>query len=206
MNAPNEPTAQDLFSTMSPSIGALAAALAKAQGELRHAQKDRENPHFKSRYADLASVIDAVREPLSKNGLSYTQLPSSSPDGVVLTTILLHTSGEWVTSHLTVPLTKRDAQGVGSALTYARRYALASMVGIAQEDDDGNAASKRNADDDAIDAVKRDIVAELVRRGVKTRPEQERAVRGAMKGDLPETIGEYRHVLATLKAQTTNEG
>jgi hypothetical protein len=206
MNAPNEPTAQDLFSTMSPSIGALAAALAKAQGELRHAQKDRENQHFKSRYADLASVIDAVREPLSKNGLSYTQLPSSSPDGVVLTTILLHTSGEWVTSHLTVPLTKRDAQGVGSALTYARRYALASMVGIAQEDDDGNAASKRNADDDAIDAVKRDIVAELVRRGVKTRPEQERAVRGAMKGDLPETIGEYRHVLATLKAQTTNEG
>jgi hypothetical protein len=206
MNAPNEPTAQDLFSTMSPSIGALAAALAKAQGELRHAQKDRENTHFKSRYADLASVIDAVREPLSKNGLSYTQLPSSSPDGVVLTTILLHTSGEWVTSHLTVPLTKRDAQGVGSALTYARRYALASMVGIAQEDDDGNAASKRNADDDAIDAVKRDIVAELVRRGVKTRPEQERAVRGAMKGDLPETIGEYRHVLATLKAQTTNEG
>lgn len=127
---------------MSSEIGLLAEALAKAQGSMKHAAKDNTNPHFNSRYADLASVLDACREPLSANGLSCSQLPAMDQDGVQLMTMLMHTSGQWIRTVLNVPLSKRDAQGVGSAITYARRYSLASIVGIAQDDDDGNAASR----------------------------------------------------------------
>lgn len=130
----------------SEQINELATALAKAQGQLNGAKKDATNPHFKSRYADLASVWDACREALTKHGLSVLQ----SPRGVVteagawaveLETCLLHTSGQWMADTLTVPVGKADAQGVGSAVTYARRYSLAAFVGVAPEDDDGNAAS-----------------------------------------------------------------
>jgi hypothetical protein len=127
----------------SPSIAALAAALAKAQGEMGGALKDKTNPHFKSSYADLSAVWDAARGPLSKNGLAVLQPPSSMGASVTVTTILTHSSGEWVESDFTVTATQNTPQGIGSCLTYARRYALASMVGIAPEDDDGNAASQR---------------------------------------------------------------
>ena len=125
----------------SPTIGALAAALAKAQGAMKSAAKDSVNPHFKSKYADLASVWDACREPLSSNGLAVVQRVSSSPAGVVLTTMLLHSSGEWIRDRATFPVVQQTAQAYGSAITYARRYALAAMVGVApDEDDDGNSA------------------------------------------------------------------
>jgi hypothetical protein len=126
----------------SASIAALAAALAKAQGEMTGALKDKTNPHFKSSYADLASVWDAARGPLSKNGLAVLQPPSADGARVTVTTILTHSSGEWVESTFTMTATQNTPQGVGSCLTYARRYALASMLGIAPEDDDGNEASK----------------------------------------------------------------
>lgn len=128
-----------------PSIAKLAEALAKAQGMMKPATKDSKNPHFNSKYADLASVMEACREPLSKNGLAVLQRVSTVPEGVKLTTMLVHSSGEWVRDRAVFPVQQRTAQGLGSAITYARRYALAALVGVAAEDDDGNAASGRDA-------------------------------------------------------------
>ncbi len=125
----------------SSSIAALAEALAKAQGEMAGATKDKTNPHFKSAYADLSSVWDACRAALSKNGLAVLQPVSADGPNVTVTTILTHSSGEWLSGELTMAATQNTPQGIGSCITYARRYSLASMVGVAPEDDDGNAAS-----------------------------------------------------------------
>ena len=130
----------------SDTIIELAKALAKAQGQIKPAVKDSENPHFRSKYADLSSVWEACRKPLSDAGLSVVQMPvdAPTPDSVALTTLLLHTSGEYISSTVSAPLTKRDAQGIGSALTYLRRYALSAIIGVvADDDDDGNAASQQ---------------------------------------------------------------
>jgi hypothetical protein len=124
-----------------PSIADLASALCKAQAQMEGAKKDANNPHFKSKYADLASVWDAIRGPLTSNGLSVVQLLRSIAGGVEVETILMHASGQQISDVFAVPATKNDAQGYGSAATYARRYALMAMVGVAPEDDDGNAAS-----------------------------------------------------------------
>ena len=129
--------------TKSESIKELAAALAKAQGVMKGALKDSANPFFSSRYADLASVVEAIRAAFSANGLSYIQtVEPSDKDEVRVETTLLHSSGEWISCGiLSLPVSKIDAQGYGSALTYARRYSLSAAVGVAPEDDDGNAAS-----------------------------------------------------------------
>ena len=133
----------------STSIAALAAALVKAQSAMGGAKKDSTNPHFKTAYADLASVWDACRAPLANAGLSIVQLVSSErlhpseATHAIIETILAHSSGEWVSSTLAVPLTKSDAQGLGSAITYGRRYALAAIVGVCPADDDGEAAVAR---------------------------------------------------------------
>ena len=126
----------------SESIAGLAAALAKAQGAMKGAVKDSANPFFKSKYADLASVVEAIRAAFSANGLSYIQtVQSSELDEVRVETMILHSSGEWISCGvLALPVSKNDAQGYGSALTYARRYSLSAAVGVAPEDDDGNAA------------------------------------------------------------------
>lgn len=126
----------------SEQLNELGAALAKSQGQIEGAKKDSSNPFFKSKYADLASVWDACRAQLSGNGLSVTQCPEESENGVAIETMLLHSSGQWIKSRYTMPVSKIDAQAVGSAITYARRYALAAIVGIAPEDDDGNSATK----------------------------------------------------------------
>ncbi len=128
----------------SESIKELAAALAKAQGQIHGAKKDTDNPFFKSKYADLASVWDACRQPLSDNGLCVTQMARSIEGGVEVETMLMHASGEFVSESLAIPVAKQDAQGFGSALTYCRRYGLSAIVGIAPEDDDddGNAAAQ----------------------------------------------------------------
>lgn len=128
----------------SDSIKELATALAKAQATIQPANKNATNPHFRSKYADLGAIWDACRKPLADNGLSIVQMPTDSGDGrVALTTMLLHISGEYISSTCSTRLQQDSAQGVGSALTYLRRYALAAMVGIvADEDDDGNAASQ----------------------------------------------------------------
>jgi hypothetical protein len=128
----------------SENIKDLAAALAKAQGEVEGAVKGKANPAFRSKYADLASVWDACRAALSTNGLSVIQSPGELVEGksMAMTTMLMHASGQWVRDRLTIPLGKVDAHGYGSATTYARRFALAAFVGVAPEDDDGNAAAK----------------------------------------------------------------
>lgn len=129
----------------SESIAKIAEALSKAQGVMKGAIKDSQNPFFKQAYADLASVWDACREPLSSNGLSVTQTTRITDNGEpVIITTLMHSSGEWIQGELLVKPVKVDPQSVGSAITYARRYALAAMVGVAPEDDDGEKAQGRH--------------------------------------------------------------
>lgn len=125
----------------SETIKELAAALHKAQKGIKAALKDSTNPHFKSKYADLSSVIDAVKQPLLDAGIVFTQGVHDAEGGVAIETMLLHTSGEWLSSTLRIPATKQDAQGFGSAITYGRRYGLQSICGVPAEDDDGNAAT-----------------------------------------------------------------
>lgn len=130
----------------SETIGKLSKALTAVQSQLKPASKDSDNPFFKSKYADLNSVWDSARDLLTKNGLAVIQGNSVGLDNtVIVETILSHESGEWVQSELCLPLAKRDPQGVGSAVTYGRRYGLAAIVGIvADVDDDGNHASGNN--------------------------------------------------------------
>jgi hypothetical protein len=126
----------------SESITNLAKALSIVQGKLTYATKDSSNPFFKSKYADLESVWDSCRSLLAENGLAVMQFPGQFYDGTMsLTTILTHSSGEWIGQDMSLPVTKPDAQGAGSALSYMRRYALSAVVGVVQADDDGNAAS-----------------------------------------------------------------
>ena len=126
---------------MSEQIDALSKALSKAQGEMGGAVKDANNPFFKSSYADLGSVIKAIKEAFTSNRLSYTQFPVRDEAGAGVETILMHESGQWIKSSYTLPLAKFDAQSAGSCLTYARRYALQAIAGIPAVDDDGNQAT-----------------------------------------------------------------
>ena len=125
----------------------LATALIAAQKELPPVKPDSENPHFKSKFVSLGLLIAKVRPVLNKHGLAFTQYPSRDEDGTpTLVTILLHTSGERLESSAPLLLPKQDPQGQGSAITYMRRYALAAVLGISdQEDDDGNGASGEKA-------------------------------------------------------------
>jgi len=128
----------------SESIKELATALSIVQGKLTFAKKDSKNPFFKSNYADLESVWEACRDLLAENGLAVMQFPGEYIDGQMsLRTILTHSSGEWISQEMSLPVSKPDAQGAGSAITYMRRYALAAVVGIVQADDDGNEASEK---------------------------------------------------------------
>ena len=125
---------------MSEQINEIATALAKAQAELKAASKDAENPHFKSKYADIASIIEALK-PLSKHGLAFAQFPETAEEGIIVSTLLMHTSGQWLRTDVPIPVSKADAQGYGSAITYGRRYGLQALCGLAADDDDGNAAA-----------------------------------------------------------------
>lgn len=121
----------------------LSAAMAKAFAEIEAATKSATNPHFKAKYADLGAVIEAVKPPLIKHGLFFTQRSHPAENGVSVETVLHHEGGEELSlGVLFVPANKQDAQGFGSALTYARRYGLMTAFGVPAEDDDGNAASR----------------------------------------------------------------
>lgn len=133
---------------MSESIDKLSEALSKAQGEIENAKRDSDNPFFKSKYADLASVTAACRNALSKHGIAIVQAPETDADGSVTVTTVLAASGQWMRSTMRCKPGKTDAQSIGSVITYLRRYALAAMVGVAPEDDDGEAAVGRGADED----------------------------------------------------------
>lgn len=119
----------------------LFAALSKAQGEIENASKNAANPHFKSKYADLAEVLNTIRPPFAANGLSLIQSPGFDGAMVSVTTLLAHSSGGYITSTASCVPAKSDAQGIGSSTTYLRRYGAAAVAGIAQEDDDGQEAA-----------------------------------------------------------------
>ncbi len=130
--------------THSDTVGKIAAQLAKAQGEIEGASKDAKNPHFNSKYADLASIVGACRAALAKHGIAYLQSASADGNLVKMTTLLIDASGEWIESDpLQVQAKDAGPQSVGSCLTYLRRYQWAAMVGIAPEDDDAEAAEGR---------------------------------------------------------------
>jgi len=119
----------------------LFAAMAAAQGEIENADKNASNPHFKSKYADLAEVLNTCRPVFSKHGLSLTQSTEFNGSLVSVVTLLAHSSGGFITATASCSPAKTDAQGVGAATTYLRRYSAAAMAGIAQEDDDGQSAA-----------------------------------------------------------------
>lgn len=122
----------------------ISAAMVKAQRDFGPALKSHTNPAFRSKYADLSACVEAVIDALNKNGIALMQHSHECGDGVLVETVFVHESGEILSAgKLHVPATKKDAQGYGSALTYARRYSLMAACGIAPEDDDGNAASKK---------------------------------------------------------------
>ena len=158
----------------SESITKIASALVSAQKDFLSAKKTSDNPFFKSKYADLQSVISAVKESLNENGIAFIQSPTESEGDVLkLTTRLLHESGEWIEDTSVCPLVKRDPQAFGSALSYLRRYSLSAMCGIYQADDDGNEATKKTDVDvtDIIVAIKEstdiDSMKNIYIKGVK---------------------------------------
>lgn len=128
----------------SETTAKLDAALAKAQGEIEAASKDKINPAFRSKYADLTAVWAAIRQALSKHGIAVTQWPIHSDDNRLHIITRLGCEGEWLRARFSIPVSKQDAHGYGSATTYAKRFTLAAAIGVvADEDDDGNAASNK---------------------------------------------------------------
>ncbi len=125
----------------SEATNELFTAISKAQSLMNNAKKASDNPFFKSKYADLSDVWDVAQGPLTANGLCVIQGAESEGDSVIVSCRVCHSSGQWVESSLKLVPTKRDPQGIGSAITYGRRYLLASMTGVVTDDDDGNAAS-----------------------------------------------------------------
>jgi ERF superfamily len=128
----------------SESIQNIASALCQFQAECPAPKKTAENPHFKSKYSPLEEIISTIRPHLAKNGLSFFQSTTTEGENICVTTLILHTSGEFIeTDPLKLPMGKVTAQGAGSAVTYARRYSLCAALGIAaEEDDDGNGATQ----------------------------------------------------------------
>jgi hypothetical protein len=162
-------TEAQLEISMSPQIGELAAALAKAQAEMKPAVFDKVNPHFKSKYASMASCQDAGR-PLARHGIAVTQIPNQEPEGLYLDTMLIHASGQWLKGRMRVVAQQQTAQGIGSGLTYARRYSYSAMTGVvADEEDDGEEATRperppvRLAQKKAVNAPPPDDGAEVRR-------------------------------------------
>ena len=127
----------------SDNIAELAKALSKAQADMSGAKKSSNNPFFKSKYADLKEVIECVKEPFADNGLSFVQFPISNDGFAGVETVIMHSSGEWISNEYMLKVSKNDPQGIGSAITYARRYALQAACGVPSEDDDGESAMGR---------------------------------------------------------------
>lgn len=212
----------------SDNISELAKALHKAQGSIKTAIKDANNPFFKSKYADLGAIWDACRDALQSAGLSISQVPNADDDGKpVLDTILMHTSGQWISGKYPITPIKNDPQGVGSAITYARRYALQAIVGIcADVDDDGEAALGRGT------AKKQTSTGEAYTKQPKWTPEQVKeageiraviighggdpadkeviALKSRMKGDAPadviDALNALRAKWSDIANQSTQEG
>jgi len=155
----------------------IATALVKAQKAFGPALKTSTNPHFKSKYADLAACVEAVIDALNDNGIALVQQSHESSDGVTIETLFIHESGETISGgKFHVPASKQDPQGYGSAMTYARRYALQAACGIAPEDDDGNRAAQSPKP------------AQKPSRAIRSREEVETLVKAATSPELLTTV------------------
>jgi hypothetical protein len=156
----------------------ISAALVKAQRAFGPALKSSTNPHFRSRYADLSACVEAVIEGLNNNGIALIQETHDAEGGVAVETVFIHESGERLSAgRFSVPAAKQDAQGYGSALTYARRYSLMAACGIAPEDDDGNAASRQ--------PIKAKVETPVAPKATKEEPKA-KPVAPAIQDDAPE--------------------
>lgn len=172
----------------------IASALVKAQKAFGPALKTSSNPHFKSRYADLSACVEAVMDGLNSNGIALIQQTHECESGVMVETVFVHESGEtYSAGKLHVPAVKQDAQGYGSALTYARRYSLMAACGIAPEDDDGNMASRAKPKKESLTNARFAQAVERIKDGKYTTDklresfaltqEQEAALVGALAND-----------------------
>lgn len=184
----------------SEQINELATALAKAQGAMENAAKNKANPHFKSKYADLAAILDAIRAPLSANGLSTVQTMAIAERCIVLRTTLLHSSGQYIATEYPIAMALKP-QEMGSAITYGRRYSLAAIVGIAQDDDDANAVANAAPVPDAIKINEKQL-AEL-RALIDQKDTTTEAVCKHFKVDaLPDiTTDRFQTILAAVKGK-----
>jgi hypothetical protein len=175
----------------SESIKNLAIALNEFQGAVETIKKTETNPFFKSKYASLADILNVIRDPLTVNGLSFVQFPKGKYG---LETMLLHTSGEWLSESFEMEPTKKDPQGAGSVITYQRRYALGAILGLNIDvDDDGNKASEK----DEITTAMIMRADELVRTSTLDEDKKERADKALQNPDL--TLAEYTAIVNKLK-------
>jgi hypothetical protein len=173
------------MNTQSDNIADLAASLAKAQSEMGAVHKDQDNPYFRSKFAGLSTVWEAVKPALTKNGLSIVQMPGSDERGYFVQTQLLHSSGQWIRSTTYMKPAKEDPQGIGSLISYARRYALQAMVMACPDDDDGEAAMGRTASQKPAEAPKPAAKAETPKaKAVKaTEPAKEAEEKSKFNGE-----------------------
>ncbi len=182
----------------------LYAAMAKAFPEIEGASKDKNNPHFKSKYADLGAVVEAIKPALTRHGLFFVQQTHEQEGGVCVETVVCHSSGESMPlGKLFVPASKQDAQGYGSALTYARRYSLMTAFGVCPEDDDGNAASKPAPKDEValIDETQRSELQALIE---ATASDIVAFCKFYKVGSLPELpVSKFAHAQKSLKNKLT---
>jgi len=183
----------------SPTLGKIGLAMSKAQIRIRGAVKDSSNPYFKSSYADLASVWDACHEAINENEIGIFQLPSTEGNKVTVVTLLVHSSGEWLMSELSMTAKQGDPQAIGSLITYCRRYALGAMAGVCPVDDDGEAAmgrtEKAKKDDSGIskkaqEAAHKKNVEDAKKACEKATPEEKKtmAERMTKAGCTPEEV------------------
>ncbi len=182
----------------------LYAAMAKAFPEIEGASKDKNNPHFKSKYADLGAVVEAIKPALTRHGLFFVQQTHEQEGGVCVETVVCHSSGESMPlGKLFVPASKQDAQGYGSALTYARRYSLMTAFGVCPEDDDGNAASKP-APQEAVALIDETQRSELQALIEATASDIVAFCKFYKIGSLPELpVSKFAHAQKSLKNKLT---
>jgi len=175
----------------------IQAALIKAQGQMTGAVKDSANPFFKSNYADLTSVIKAIKEAWAENKIGFCQFPISTDQGVGVLTRLMHDSGEWMEHEFVVPLPKYDPQSAGSAITYARRYALQAIAGIPAVDDDAEMAMNRHVADTHITVTEALALNKLLQ---ETNADVGKFCK-AFQCDKPDNImkSRYENAMSTLK-------
>lgn len=133
----------EINKTMSEQIDQLATALSIAQGSMENAKKDSNNPFFKSKYADLSAIVNAGKEAMKSNGLAISQIMEPDTEKAIVITLLMHKSGQWIKSTVSLKPTASTPQAMGSAITYARRYGYQAILGLSAEDDDGNSASTK---------------------------------------------------------------